>query len=100
MLRAATHAGVKRVVITYSTAAASPPTSSADSLNDETMWTDPTARNVNAYRQSKTLAERAAWDFMTGHVGPTTLTTILPSAVLGPVLTTENFGSAQVIERF
>jgi len=29
------------------------------------------------YRRSKTLAERAAWDFMAGHGSATTLTTIL-----------------------
>jgi dihydroflavonol-4-reductase len=98
-LRAATKAGVKRGVLTSSTAACSPPPHSADSLSDETLWTDPNAPAVNAYRQSKVLAERAAWDFIKGYVGPTTLTTILPCAVFGPVLTIENLGSVQVIER-
>jgi dihydroflavonol-4-reductase len=31
--------------------------------------------------------------------GQTTLTTILPSAVFGPVLTKENLGSVQIIQR-
>jgi nucleoside-diphosphate-sugar epimerase len=70
-----------------------------DSLNDETVWTDPDDRHINAYRQSKVLAERAAWDFMSSHGRATTLTTILPSAVFGPVLTTETLGSVQVIAR-
>jgi dihydroflavonol-4-reductase len=99
VLRAATEAGVKRVVITSSVAAASPPPHSPDSINDETVWTDSSARNVNAYRRSKVFAERAAWDFMIGYGGSTTLTTILPSAVLGPVLKTDNLGSVQVIAR-
>jgi nucleoside-diphosphate-sugar epimerase len=36
---------------------------------------------------------------MAGNTGPTMLTTILPGAVLGPVLTTANLGSVQVIQR-
>jgi nucleoside-diphosphate-sugar epimerase len=70
-----------------------------DSLNDETVWTDPSDKHVNSYRQSKILAERAAWDFMSSRGGETTLTTILPSAVFGPVLTTESLGSVEVIAR-
>ncbi len=97
-LRAATNAQVKRVVMTSSLAAAMPPQSKA-SVNDETVWTDLNVSKVNAYRQSKTFAERAAWDFMASHAGLTTLTTILPGAVFGPVLTTENLGSVQVIGR-
>jgi nucleoside-diphosphate-sugar epimerase len=51
------------------------------------------------YRRSKTVAEKAAWDFMAGYEGPTTLTTILPGAVFGPILTTSNLGSVRIIER-
>jgi nucleoside-diphosphate-sugar epimerase len=98
VLRAATKAGVRRVVMTSGTAAATPP-SSAGSVGDETVWTDPDDPNLNAYRRSKVIAERAAWDFMAGNTGPTTLTTILPGAVFGPVLTTANLGSVQVIGR-
>ena len=99
ILRAATQARVKRVVLTSSTAAASPQLHSADSLNDETVWTDPDDKHINAYRQSKVLAERAAWNFMSSRGGETTFTAILPSAVLGPVLSTENLGSVQIIAR-
>lgn len=99
VLRAACAAHVERVVVTSSTAACCPPPASPDSINDETVWTDPNARNVVPYRQSKVLAERAAWDFMKAQNGRTTLTTVLPSAVLGPVLSTENLGSVQVVSR-
>lgn len=99
VLRAATQAEVKRVVLTSACAAATPPLSSADSINDETLWTDPENRQLNAYQRSKTLAERAAWQFMQDYRGPTTLTTILPGAVFGPVLSAENLGSVQVIGR-
>jgi nucleoside-diphosphate-sugar epimerase len=103
VLRAATSAGVKRVVMTSSTAAATPATPSAGNVSDETVWTDLTDQSINAYRRSKVLAERAAWDFMSGHMsdqaGSTTLTTILPVAVFGPLLSAGNAGSVEVIQR-
>ncbi|MFC4947034.1 hypothetical protein [Pseudonocardia sp. GCM10023141] len=45
------------------------------------------------------MAEKAAWDFMSTYDGPTTLTTILPGAVFGPILSTGNLGSVQIIAR-
>ena len=98
VLRAATKAGVKRVVMTSAAATARPPLDS-NRISDETVWADPADRQFDAYRRSKILAERAAWDFMAGHAGPTSLTTILPGAVFGPVLTKENLGSVQIIKR-
>jgi dihydroflavonol-4-reductase len=99
VLRAATAAGVKRVVMTSSTAAATPSPSDVDAVADETVWTDVTDPDVTPYRRSKVLAERAAWDFMDGYDGPTTLTTILPVAIFGPVLAPDNRGSVDVIQR-
>lgn len=98
VLRAAAKAGVKRVVMTSAAAAARPPHRS-DRVSDERIWTDPDDRKFDAYRLSKILAERAAWDFMARNPGPTALTTILPGAVFGPVLTRENPGSVQIIQR-
>jgi dihydroflavonol-4-reductase len=97
VLRAAIAAGVKRVVLTSSVAAAGEVSEGA--VSDETRWTDLSAPNVHAYRQSKTIAERAAWDLIAEHPGKTELATILPSLVLGPVLTRDNLGSVQVIWR-
>ena len=100
MLAAATKAGVKRVVMTSAATTATPPLAHAtSSLSDETVWFDPEEPNVDPYRQSKRLAERAAWDFMTRNGGTTTLTTILPGAVLGPVLARDGAGSVEVIGR-
>ncbi|MFG1705054.1 SDR family oxidoreductase [Nonomuraea sp. M3C6] len=98
VLRAAANAGVKRVVMTSSTAACTPPPAGTGTVGDESVWTDPAGRGVNAYRKSKILAERAAWDFMAGHPGSTTLTTVLPGAVFGPVLTTANLGSVGLVK--
>jgi nucleoside-diphosphate-sugar epimerase len=98
VLRAATAVGVTRVVLTSAANAASPSSYAADGVTDETLWTvdDP---SLPAYRRSKTIAERAAWDFMAGYEGPTTLTTVLPGAVFGPILSTANLGSVRIIQR-
>jgi len=99
VLRAAIAAGVTRVVLTSAANTASPSSYRDEGINDETLWTDPDAPGLQAYRRSKTLAERAAWDFMESAYGPTTLTTVLPGAVFGPILGTDNLGSVQVIGR-
>jgi nucleoside-diphosphate-sugar epimerase len=99
VLRAATRAGVDRVVMTSAATAATPPVGSVDRVIDETIWADPDEPNVVPYRQSKRIAERAAWDFMAAHGGRTTFTTILPGAVFGPVLSKDAIGSVQVIQR-
>jgi dihydroflavonol-4-reductase len=98
VLRAATKAGVRRVVMTSAAVAARPPRD-ADIVSDEKVWADPDDPRFDAYRRSKILAERAAWDFMAENGGSTEFTTILPGAVFGPVLATENLGSVQLIQR-
>ena len=91
--------GVKRVVLTSSVAATSHDPASGDSVADETVWTDPKAKGVGAYSQSKTLAERAAWDLIAASAGKTTLATVNPALVLAPVLSTDYSASVQVVER-
>jgi len=96
---AAIKAGVKRVVLTSSVAATSHGVGGGDSISDETIWTDPNGPKVSAYSQSKTLAERAAWDLIEASGGSTTLATVNPALVLGPVLSGDFSESVQVIER-
>jgi dihydroflavonol-4-reductase len=96
---AAIKAGVKRVVLTSSVAATSPGVGAPDNVADETVWTDLTQPKVSAYYQSKTLAERAAWDLIAASGGPTTLATVNPALVLGPVLSNDFSESVQVVER-
>ena len=97
-LRAAAKAGVKRVVMTSSVSASSPEDRGPDGVSDEHQWTPLAGGVANAYPQSKMLAERAAWEFAKANPG-TELVTILPSLVLGPVLTPDNLGSVQVVSR-
>jgi nucleoside-diphosphate-sugar epimerase len=102
VLRAATAAGVRRVVLTSAANAASPSSYATEGVTDETLWTDPDDPALIPYRRSKTLAERAAWDFAAEHAehgGPTELTTVLPGAVFGPVLSTRTIGSVDIIRR-
>lgn len=99
-LRAAHKAGITRVVFTSSTAAISGSALPVgDKAFDETNWTDPTDPEVSPYSRSKTLAERAAWDFIRDEAPEMQLTVVNPGFVLGAPLD-QNFGtSIQVIER-
>ncbi|WP_394620475.1 NAD-dependent epimerase/dehydratase family protein [Lentzea sp. JNUCC 0626] len=96
VLRFAVAAGVERVVMTSSCAAATPPEGATGSF-DETVWTDPSGVKIDEYRRSKLLAEQAAWEFMRGK--KTSFATVLPGAVFGPIQTRDNMGSVRVIER-
>jgi nucleoside-diphosphate-sugar epimerase len=70
VLRAAVKARVKRVVMTSAAATARPPLDS-DRVSDEAVWADADDPQFDAYRVSKILAERAAWDFMSTATGTT-----------------------------
>ena len=96
VLKAAVNAGVKRVVMTSAAATARPPLNSG-LVSDETMWADADDPQFDAYRVSKILAERAAWDFMEKNGGSTEFAAILPGAVFGPVLAAGNLGSVRII---
>ncbi|MBW8815481.1 MAG: NAD-dependent epimerase/dehydratase family protein [Caulobacterales bacterium] len=98
-ISAAIKAGVKRVVQTSSVAATIKTADKGDWTADETQWTDPKAKGVSAYAQSKTLAERAAWELIETAGGKTTLATVNPTLVLGPVISADFSDSVQVVER-
>lgn len=96
VLRAAVNAGVKRVVMTSAAATARPPLSQ-DVVSNETIWADAADPQFDAYRVSKILAEKAAWDFMAKHGNGMEFTTILPGAVFGPALSANMRGSVGII---
>lgn len=95
---AAIKAGVKRVVMTSSVAATAKG-GPGDNVSDETDWTDLKDPSLSAYGQSKTIAERAAWDLIAASGGTTTLAVVNPALVLGPVLSGDYSESVQVVER-
>ncbi|WP_433513632.1 SDR family oxidoreductase [Nonomuraea sp. CA-143628] len=84
VLRAARDQGVRRVVMTSSFAAIGYTRKAGDEY-DEHDWTDPND-DLTAYIKSKTVAERAAWDFTQAEGGDLELVVIAPSGIFGPIL--------------
>ncbi|GAB5359915.1 hypothetical protein AAMO2058_000583100 [Amorphochlora amoebiformis] len=86
VLKAALKNKVKRVVITSSTAAIGPPQDTQnvpqDKVFNEDDWNTDSTRQNGAYRLSKTLAEKAAWDF--SNKTGLEIAVINPSFVIGP----------------
>jgi dihydroflavonol-4-reductase len=99
-LTAALKASVERFVVTSSMAATSyghpkdrtKPFTGAD-------WTDVKGRGVNAYTESKTLAEKEAWTIVDTAGRHDDLATINPNAILGPLLDDDPGTSAALIGR-
>jgi len=86
VLKAASDAGVKRVVMTSNFGAVGYSHKDKTKLITEESWTDPNEKGLSAYNKSKVLAERAAWDFMAKEGGNLELTVINPMAIFGPAL--------------
>ena len=76
---------VKKVVLTSSVAAIYE-TMESKSYYDETDWSDPENPAISHYSKSKTLAERAAWEFIENENHPFELAVINPALVIGPSL--------------
>lgn len=99
VVRAARDAGVRRVVLTSAFHAVAWGHPHTDHVFTETDWTNVDGPGVDAYGKSKTLAERAAWDVIATEGGTTELTTILPVAVMGPVMGQDVSGANQILKR-
>jgi len=99
VLRAARDAGVKRVVLTSSFAAIGYGQKVQTAPFDENNWTDPAGEDVQPYAKSKTLAERAAWDFIAREGGNLELSVVNPVGVFGPVLGPDYSTSILLVQR-
>jgi len=88
---------VKKVVLTSSVAAIIE-TDEDKEYFDETDWSDLESRKINSYAKSKTLAEKAAWDFVKEHENPFELAVVNPALVTGPSLTEDLGESNKSIE--
>lgn len=100
VLEASLDAGVDRIVVTSSVAAV---TGSGKPVHGRPLaeedWSDPDNPKLSPYARSKTIAERAAWDFMRERGATEKLATVNPGAIIGPVLSDDGSFSLQAIER-
>ena len=98
VLRAATRAGVQRVVLTSSIAACIYPSAGPQSRTyTEVDWTDAGRGDLSPYIVSKALAEQAAWEFVNTTPNCPELTVINPGFVQGPALDSDLSTSQEVI---
>lgn len=99
-LNAALQAGVERVVLTSSMAAiAYGHDKVANPRFSATDWTALDGRPINAYIESKTRAERRAWQMMDAAGRHADLATINPGVIFGPLLDQDPGTSAIVVKR-
>jgi nucleoside-diphosphate-sugar epimerase len=99
VLRAGLDAGVERIVVTSSVAAITGGTKPPSGPLTEASWSDPDNPRLTPYARSKTIAERAAWDFMAERGETAKLATVNPGAILGPALSEDRSYSLQAVER-
>ncbi|AXC14012.1 NADPH-dependent methylglyoxal reductase (D-lactaldehyde dehydrogenase) [Acidisarcina polymorpha] len=99
VLRAARDASVERVVLTSSFAAIGYGHMPQTAPFDETTWTNVDAPGISAYAKSKTLAERAAWDFIKHEGGNLELSVVNPVGVFGPTFGPDYSTSILIVQR-
>jgi len=101
VLRAAHSASVKRVMLVSSNAAISAGHNGENRTFTEEDWSR-LDRPIGAYSKSKTLAERAAWDFVNGaeNIHKMELVTINPPLIMGPVPNKNFPTSAEILRTF
>ena len=99
VLTAARDAQVKRVVLTSSFAAIGYGKPPGPKPFTEEDWTNLDGDGVSAYAKSKTLAERAAWDFIEREGGGLELAVVNPVGVFGPALGSDFSTSLQLVKR-
>jgi dihydroflavonol-4-reductase len=97
-LRAAKAAGVQRFVMTSSVAAIAYGRGRGVHHFTEADWTDLSKPGISPYIQSKTVAERAARDWMAAEGGDMVFCSICPSVVLGPVWSADYSASVSVVK--
>ena len=100
VLRSAKDAGVERVVLTSSLSAIVYG-NDRSRVFTEADWSNLDGARIGAYDKSKTVAERAAWEYMTSIEGSSSmqLAVINPGLVLGPLLSSDWGTSGEMIRR-
>lgn len=103
VMEAALENKIKRVVITSSIAAimsCKPADKLKDNCYSEENWSDPSVGDhIDPYSKSKTMAEKAAWDFKKANAEThdIEIVTINPSLILGPSFVGAGFSSGDII---
>lgn len=100
VLEAAAANRVKRVVLTSSTGAIvyGKEKGHRSGVFTERDWTNiQNKKDSTPYFRSKTIAEKAAWDFIQQDKSELELTTICPGAILGPILEKDFGTSANIV---
>lgn len=98
-LEAALRADIKHIALTSSFIAIGYGGPLKDRPYTPEDWSVVGAKGTNAYGDSKTLAERKAWEIMDAAGAHERLTTVNPVLVLGPVLNDDLSTSTQIIAR-
>jgi nucleoside-diphosphate-sugar epimerase len=103
VLKAAAAAGVKRVILTGSFGAVGYGHAPRNTPFTEEDWSviDDPKNPITPYIKSKTIAEKAAWEFINSDANSARmeLTVILPMLVFGPVLGKDTSASLEVIRK-
>ncbi|MFS8097433.1 aldehyde reductase [Lentzea alba] len=97
VLRAAREAGVKRVVLTSAFGAVGMGHPEKSRVFTEEDWSNVDG-GIAPYQKSKTLSEKAAWDFVAEH-GGVELAVVNPVGVFGPVLGPDYSPSLGLLQR-
>jgi dihydroflavonol-4-reductase len=97
-VRFARDAGVKRLVMTSSVAAISYGQRNKSRFT-EADWTDVSSPDAYAYVKSKTIAERAARDWVAANASDLEFCTVNPALVLGPLLAPDFSTSLEAVKK-
>lgn len=98
-LRFAKAAGVKRFVLTSSMAAIAYGHGKDSGIYDESDWTNLDNPEVLPYPRSKTVAERAARDWVAAEGGNMEFASVNPAAVFGPLLSDDLSTSIELVKQ-
>jgi nucleoside-diphosphate-sugar epimerase len=99
-LRSAHDAGIGHFVQTSSSAAIVYGHPASKTAFDERDWTDVNAPGIQPYVKSKTVAERAAREWVAANAPGMAFCSINPVAVLGPVASDDFAASIEFVRRF
>ncbi|MFD1442082.1 NAD-dependent epimerase/dehydratase family protein [Lacticaseibacillus hegangensis] len=97
ILKAAEHAGVRRVVMTSNFGAVGFSNLDQDRQTTERDWTDPKQPGLSLYERSKLIAEQRAWAYLKGSGSKLEFTTINAGAMLGTALGPHVSGSFGIV---